>query len=227
MTLRRLLLGLLAVVALGVATDLWAPFRADLRVFLPERMARLDTDMWRSYYDHKPGLLYLQLAQTLREEFHFPPVRSYLTAARAARAAFVFKGGHGRSDYERALPVLTEYFRDLHAVSREPFDVGQASRLELEWWIVHRERDRHAPGDLERALAEAAGALYRVNPDRLAVYGAERARAMTIRDSLEAAGGVPEAGWQEIDRHLVVSWRSLHDALASGGATSEALPATP
>jgi len=198
---------------LALLVNLFWPVRTDIRVFDADHMARLDTDMWRSYYDKKPVALYFQLGQVLRDEFHMTLVRSYVTAFRAAHAAFVFKRGHARADYERALPELERYFADIHSISETPFDAGQAARTELEWWIVHRERAVHAPGDLSRSLAAAAGVLYQVDPARLGTYGDERAIAMTIRDDRQAAGGVSESDWDAIDGHLRRSWSALRAAL--------------
>jgi hypothetical protein len=42
------------------------------------------------------------------------------------------------------------------------------ARLELEWWIVHREVDDHPPGDLEAALAALAAELYHGAPGEVA-----------------------------------------------------------
>ena len=209
----RVAVAILAVLVGGLAANLCWPVRTDIRVFDADHMARLDTEMWRSYYDKKPLTLYLQLGQVLRDEFHMTLARSFVTSFRAARAAFVFKRGHARADYERALPDLERYFADIHDISETPFDVDRAARTELEWWIVHRERAQHAPGDLSRSLAVAAGALYQVDPLRLTTYGDERAIAMTIRDDRQAAGGVSEADWTAIDEHLRRSWGALRAAL--------------
>ena len=199
----------LALFALWLGRDLMGPRRVDIRSFDPERVARLDTDMWHSYYDRKPLALYVQLADLLREQFHFPLARSYVVAFWATRGAFVFKRGGGRADYERALPDLRRYYGAIRALSATPFDVPETARLELEWWIVHRERARHGPEDLGRALAAGAAALYGVSAASLAEYGRERAVAMTIRDDRALAGGVTEADWRAIDAHLGASWRSL------------------
>lgn len=203
---------LVALVA-ACLVDLVGPVKSDIRVFDAAQVARLDTDMWRSYYDRKPAALFLQLAELLRVQFHFPVLRSYVVAGHAARAAFVFKDGARRADYERALPDLRAYFEAIRAISVTPFDVERAARLELEWWIVHRERPRHAPGDLDRAVADAAAALYDVPGARLATYGHERSVAMTIRDSTQATGGVSEADWTAIRGHLDTSWASLAAAV--------------
>src|SRR5262245_20953815 len=164
-------LAVAGLAAAGLVANLLWPVHTDIRKFDADRMARLDTDMWRSYYARDPVKLYFQLARLLREEFHMTRARSYVTAFRAARAAFVFKRGHARSDYEKALPDLERYFADIRAISTTVFDVDRAAKTELEWWIVHRERTRHGPGDLSRSLAVAAAAIYNVEPARLARYG--------------------------------------------------------
>ena len=56
--------------------------------------------------------------------------------------------------------IWLDYYGLIHKASATPFAVERVAALELEWWIVHRQRDRHAPGDLERALAELQAAIY-------------------------------------------------------------------
>jgi transposase-like protein len=204
---------LVVVLAAWVAYDLLAPRQTSLREFDPEEVARLDTAMWRSYYARQRARLFAQLGELLRTQYRLPFWRSNAVAYRAARAAFVFKDGRGRADYERALPDLESFYQSIRAVSDEDFDVGRAARLELEWWIVHRERKRHAPGDLERALADLAAELYRVPAQRLAEHARLRAAAMEIRDAKAEQGGVTEEDWQKIDDLLRQSWRSLHRAV--------------
>src|SRR5919199_1566693 len=183
-----LLLLLLVLLAAWIAFDLRRAHATDIRSFDPDEVARLETQMWRSYYARRRARLFLQLGELLREQYRFPYWQSQRVAYHAARAAFVFKDGHSRADYERA------------------------ARLELEWWIVHRERRQHQPGDLARALADSAAEIYQVPAARLAEHARLRAEAMTIRDSTAAAGGVSEADWARIDQLLHQSWRSLHQA---------------
>lgn len=207
--LRRGPLFLAAAIAFGAAIgiDLFGPMRTDIRVFDPEAVARLDTQMWRAYYAKKPLPLYLELAQLLREEFHFPPLRSFAIAARAARAAFVFQQGHDRADYAKALPDLLAYYAAIRRVSATPFDVRKTAELELEWWIVHRDRD---PEALARALANGAAALYEAPADSLMEYGRLRTDAMVIRDAGGDGGRVvSEADWARIESDLRGSWGSL------------------
>ena len=202
----------LALVA-WVAYDLYAPRRTSLRDFDPDEVARLETAMWRSYYSRQRLRLFTQMSELLRTQYRLPLWRSNAVAYQAARAAFVFKDGHTRADYERALPNLVSFYRSIREVSDTDFDPERAARLELEWWIVHRERARHAPGDLDGALAALASEIYRVPAERLAEHARLRAQAMEIRDRQAEQGGVTEEDWRRIDGLLHQSWRSLHAAV--------------
>lgn len=215
---RRVLvtIGIVAVLlSTWVAVDLFAPRTSHLKEFDPDEVARLETAMWRSYYDKHQVRLFFQLAELLRKQYNMPFLRSNLVAFHAARAAFVFKRGKERADYEKALPDLLKFYEAVHKVSDIPFDVARVSRLELEWWIIHRQRKQHAEGDLARSLAELQAELYHLPVEKFMEHGRLRADAMTIRDDKAEQGGVKEADWAKIDELLHGSWRSLANALKS------------
>ena len=192
--------------------ELARPRRAEIWVFDPDEVARLETAMWRSYYDRRRLPLFGQLVALLRGQFHLQPLRSVALAGLAARAAAVFQVGASHADYRRALPYLERYYAGIRAVSEVPFDPGRAADLELAWWIVHREADDHPPGDLEAALADLAAELYQVPADRCLVHAARRAEAMTIRDRTAGReAGVTDDDWDRIEAVLRASWRALAD----------------
>jgi hypothetical protein len=202
----------LALVA-WVAYDLYAPRHTSLRDFDPDEVARLETEMWRSYYSRQRLRLFTEMSELLRTQYRLPLWRSNAVAYQAAKAAFVFKDGHTRADYERALPNLVSFYKSVREVSDTDFDPQRAARLELEWWIVHRQRAEHAPGDLPRALADLAAEIYRVPEDKLLEHARLRAEAMEIRDRQAGQGGVTEEDWRRIDELLHQSWRSLWQAV--------------
>jgi hypothetical protein len=206
----------LAAVAAGGAgwavVELARPRRTDIRVFDPDEVARLETAMWRSYYDRRRLPLFGQLVALLQGQFHLQPLRAVTLAGLAARAAAVFQVGASHADYRRALPYLERYYAGIRAVSEVPFDPARAARLELEWWIVHREVEDHPPGDLEAALAALAAELYQVPAERLAAHAARRAEAMAIRDrTSRRAVGVLDDDWDRIEAVLWVAWKALAD----------------
>lgn len=202
-----------AMILAWVLYDLYAPRTAHLKEFDPDEVARLETAMWRSYYERQRLRLFKELSELLRTQYNMPLVRSNQVAYYAANAAFVFKKGKQRSDYEKALPDLVRFYQSIRKMSDIPFDVDRAARLELEWWIIHRERAKHAPGELERALADLQAEIYGIPVERLMEHGRLRAEAMTIRDTKAETGGVTEADWAKIDELLHQSWRSLSTAV--------------
>ena len=204
---------LLVVLAIWLAYDLYAPRQKSLRTFDAMNVARLETAMWRSYYDKERLSLFAQLAALLRSQYRMPLARSYVTAYHAARSAFVFKAGKERVDYEQALPHLVSYYAAINAMSDQPFDVARVAQLELEWWIVHRQRAQHQTGDLAAALAELQAAIFNLPAERFGEHARLRAEAMDIRDPKAESGGVTEADWQRIDELLNASWQALWQAV--------------
>lgn len=211
----KILLVLLVVLAVWGSYDLYGPRSARLREFDPDEVARLETAMWRSYYEKRRLSLFNQLSELLRTQYNMPLIRSHWVAYKAANAAVVFQRGKKRSDYEKALPDLFDFYSAIRQMSDIPFDTDRAARLELEWWIIHRERATHAAGTLDRALAELQAEIYQMPLDRFIEHGRLRAEAMTIRDTKAAAGGVTEEDWKRIDELLRQSWRSLKTAANS------------
>jgi hypothetical protein len=202
------------VAVIGYASfDLFGPRAAKVRSFDPNEVARLETAMWRSYYDRERLKLYTQLTELLQTQYNLPFVRSNAVAYRASRAAFVFKDGHNRAEYEKALPCLVSFYGAIRKVSDIPFNIDRAAQLELEWWIIHRERKDHAPGDLALALAELPAEIYAIPTQRMMEHARLRAEAMTIRDTKAESGGVTEEDWAKIDELLHDSWRSLSEAV--------------
>jgi hypothetical protein len=214
LSLKRIALIILVAVIAYAAYDLFIPRTSRMRSFDPDEVARLETAMWRAYYSKQQLKLYNQMTELLRTQYNFPFIKSNAVAYQAARAAFVFKEGHSRQEYDRALPYLVSFYSSVRQVSDIPFDVDRAARLELEWWIIHRQRAEHATGDLARALAELSSELYQMPPERFAEHARLRAEAMTIRDTKAEAGGVTEADWIKIDALLHDSWKSLKDAVS-------------
>ena len=211
----KVLLAVVILAAAYIAFDLLAPRESKMRDFNADEVARLETAMWRSYYDHQQVRLFNQMTELLRSQYNVPLVRSNVMAYEAARAAFVFKDGHNRAEYEKALPNLVSFYTSIRKVSDIPFDVNRAARLELEWWVIHRERHTQEPGELDRALAELAAELYRVPVERVMDHARLRAEAMTIRDKKAESGGVTEQDWAKIDLLLHESWKSLKGAVQS------------
>ncbi|HET8549940.1 MAG TPA: hypothetical protein VFL57_18145 [Bryobacteraceae bacterium] len=208
--------GAFVLLAAWIIADLSSKTRHDLRDFDPAKVARLETSMWRSYYDHERLRLFSELGELLRRQYHLPLWSSWKGAFHAARAAVIFQKGRGREDYLRALPDLEKFYGLIHRHSQTSFDVRAVAALELEWWIVHRERARHSRRRLETALAELQSRIYGLPPSRFDEHARARAEAMLLRDARAESGGVSENDWQQIGALLNRSWLSLHHAVSAG-----------
>src|SRR5947209_15791439 len=156
----RVIVLIVALLICGAVYDLFYPRTTRMREFDPDEVARLETAMWRSYYEKRRVQLFNQLAELLRTQYRMSQLRSNQVAYYGANAAFIFKQGQQRSDYEKALPDLVKFYDAIRKMSDILFDVDRAARLELEWWIIHRQRAQHAPGDLGKALAELQAEIY-------------------------------------------------------------------
>ncbi|MBO0952666.1 hypothetical protein [Fibrella forsythiae] len=210
--------GAILALSVWIGVDLLVPHRSSIRDFDPGEVARLETAMWRSYYDKKPVLLFWQLAKGLREQFHAPFWRSFKLGFQATKAAFVFKQSGGlRTSNQQALPELIAYYSAIQELTVERFDVPRVAKLELEWWIVHRQRERYSYADLANALKLTTSALYNQPASSFTTYGRLRANAMRLCDEVrQQPGGATQADWQGINLELVQAWCALHESVQPG-----------
>jgi hypothetical protein len=210
---RLILKFLLILLIVWIIFDLFIPHHSDFKKYDAGVVAKLETDMWRSYYERKPLKLFVQLSELLRTQYHLTFLKSNYVSYEATRAAFVFKKGHERKDYEKALPNLVKYYRSIRNAGDMSFNIDRAAKLELEWWIVHRERKKHPPADLVKALAEIQSELYQAQPKAFMQHAEYRAQAMTLRDDLAEKGEVSNQDWRRINELLIASWKSHREAL--------------
>lgn len=199
------------LLALWVIADLYIPRRRDMRSFDPAYVGKMDSDMWRAYYEKKPVRLFFQLAGLMRRQYHAPFWRAFAIAYRAAKAAFVFKEGHNRAEYGKALPHLEKFYCEINSLSDKPFDYKKVAGLELEWWIIRREPDQFTTADWENILAQEAGEMYLEPAAKFSGYAQSRTEAMVLRDQM--GNNIAESDWQKIDSLLVGCWTALHSAL--------------
>jgi hypothetical protein len=209
---RRLWPALVTVALLIAAGALYAvwPRHADLTAFEPAAMARLETAMWRSYYEKRYVALFRDLYSVSREQYNFSPLDSMRIALAAASAAQEFQPSTTRAEAAKALPPLVRYFSILARGTTARFDVAEAARTELSWWQARREGAR--PEQYGLTIAQVAVLLYGVDNDAMAQSGVVRAQAMAYRDAHSAS--MSEADWSAIGDQLRAAYGLLKQALA-------------
>jgi hypothetical protein len=178
--------------------------------FDADRLAHLETRMWKAYYRRQPARLFGLLVLALREQARTSWPRAFAAAVLLTRAAVGFARASG--DYDRFAPDIERGYRALHLP--ESVDVAEVSRCELRWWVVRREIGLAAGEAAGGAIAQLYSAFYSVPLNRVEEAGRLRGMAAEVRDRGATADpdGPKAAGkayWPEVARLLRESYRSL------------------
>jgi hypothetical protein len=187
--------------------------------FDPDRLARLETRMWKAYYRRQPARLFGLLVQAIHEQAHVSWPRALWASLLLTRAAAGFARASG--DYERYAPDIGRGYRALRLPDH--VDVEAVARHELRWWVVRREIGLAAGAAAGDAITDLYASLYDVPRERVAEAGRLRGMAAEVRDrgatdDPDGPKGAGAAYWPEVARMLRESYRSLSTGLASEAA---------
>ena len=183
--------------------------------FDPDRLAALETGMWKAYYRRQPARLFGLLVKGLHEQAHASWPRSLASSLLLTKAAVGFARSSG--DYERFGPTIARGYQVLGLPDH--IDLDAVATNELRWWVVRREIGLAAGAAAGDAITATYAALYAVPAERVAEAGRLRGLAAEVRDrgaadDLDGPKGRGSAYWPEVARLLRDSYRSLHAALA-------------
>jgi len=201
-----------ALLVLGFGAYAIWPRAAHLRDFDSDRVAQLETRMWRSYYEQRYAALLVDLYTLSREQYGFSPADSLAIGWYAARAARTFQPSRSREQAQAALPLLERYFAVIRAHGGETFDASEAARIELDWWQLRRENS--VPADYGRVIARVTTVVFRADNADVVLAGRVRAEMMTYRDE-RREGRMQEADWAYIERELTRSYHALRTGIAT------------
>ena len=210
--IRRVFGGATVLVAV-VALLIWlqdAVSKPDMSGFDPQEMGRLESGMWRSYYDGRWLQLACQTMEGACGQYRFSWWDGSRSSLHASRAALFFRKN---TDDPRCLPELDRYYAIISKATGQKFDIRAAASLELQWW---KERRRSiAPNDYARTIARATALVYGVPEETVLPAARMRAEAMAYRDA-RRDGKMTDTDWQEIARQLMLAYASLKEAVTNG-----------
>ncbi len=183
--------------------------------FDPDRLATLETRMWKAYYRRQPLRLFAWLVLGLKEQARVSWPRALVASLWLTRAAARFS--RAQDEYERFAPDIAKGYRLLGLP--EDVDAVEVARRELRWWVVRRETGLAAGEAAGEAITGLYAALYHVPGDAVAEAGRLRGQAAEVRDRGAAADpdgatGAGRAYWPEVARLLRASYRSLGAAVS-------------
>jgi hypothetical protein len=183
--------------------------------FDPDRLATLETRMWKAYYRRQPARLFGWLLLGLREQARVSWPRALVASLWLTKAA----AGFSRADagYDRFAPDIARGYRLLGLP--DDVDALEVARRELRWWVVRREIGLSAGTAAGDAITSLYAALYHLSEGDVAEAGRLRGQAAEVRDRGAAADpegqtGVGRAYWPEVARLLGASYRSLKTAVS-------------
>jgi hypothetical protein len=181
--------------------------------FDPDRVAYLETEGWRAYYDRRWLRVFGLMSDLVREQFHVPFPLSLVAALHVARGARAFAPVvHDDEKVERSLEA---FYRMVRRWSGLLFDPRRVADLELRYWIVHRrlagQRD-HA--ELVRSLEDLHSATFGIGAEAARVSGERRSLAAEAVDRITSGTTADEAAeWRRVEDELRACYRVIQEAL--------------
>jgi hypothetical protein len=183
--------------------------------FDADRLATLETRMWKAYYRRQPARLFGWLVLALREQAGAPWPTALIASVQLTRAAAGFARATG--DYDRYASDIAGAYRRLGLP--DDVDAEDVARRELRWWVVRREIGLPAGEVAGDAITRLYAALYEVPESTVAEAGRLRGLAAEVRDRGATADpdgpkGSGRAYWPEVAQLLRDSYRSLKAAIS-------------
>ena len=186
-----------------------------IRDFDPAKVGRYETENWVAYYQKRWLKLLSVSVAMVRESFSLSPLQAAYAAylvARAEMAAAPFPD----NDIPRAEAYMRRFYALIKRLHGEDLDVERVARLEVNWWVVHRQVfGRTENQALVEALTELYAATYGVPPGEVRPAAALRAEAMIYSDrwvNEGRASGSPLLA--QVEDALVRSYAALRAAVA-------------
>lgn len=174
--------------------------------FDPDVLARREAAVWRAEGAGEDFSVYFALVLQLREQERYTWFRAAQAGFYTARAMMTFDGVH--SHYEQVLPDL----EDAAAIERDwmgtPINPTEVARAELNWWISRRSRDFHTIDSVSSLMADAYGARYHMDADRLRAVATLRTQAFLQWDETRS-----DPDWPTIEKRLAEAYKALKAVL--------------
>jgi hypothetical protein len=170
-------------------------------------MGRLESQMWKSYYDGHWLRLARQTMQVSCGEYGFSWWDGTRMSIHAALAAKYFrKDTHD----PRCLEQLIPYYRIIQQGIGQQFSIEEAAHLELQWW--QERRQNLAPKDYAETIARLTEHVYGIPVENALTAARLRTEAMAYRDA-RRNGMMTDRDWSYLEQQLTEAYATLHRAV--------------
>lgn len=159
-----------------------------MAVFDPRKLARYEKENYVSYYQRRWLKLLVASVSMVKEAYHLSLFQAARGAYLIARAEMAF-APFPNNDLPRAEAYLRRFFRLLQRVHGLSYDLDQVVKVEINWWIVHRQLFAEKQNQLlVDALAESMAVTYGLDPETAREAACWRALGMLYSDQWVRAG---------------------------------------
>lgn len=195
----------------------------------PDRVARLETELWEAYYNREWLREFRLLIAMHREFFHMSTLGALLASYRSARAAMAF-APLDASDRVTAHRYLESYYEKVGRSLGSTAGADELADREIHYWIVHRQVARQrlaeiADGrsiddpDLEEiepvidAFARLQAVQFNTTPEAMRESATYRAQAASVVDRI-SGGYSPDvpADWARVEAYLRLAYQGIEEA---------------
>ena len=188
----------------------------DPRSFDPVRLGQQETTAWASYYRHDWDTFLRAAVGMVRTGFGFDPLRTLIGAYHVLRANQLW-APYPDNDPDGARASMQRFYTMVTRHLGLSLDPVQAARLEVEWWRLHRARQRDpnvSEVDLLQALVDLYSYVYDAPADEVRDAARFRVEAMDHSDAWVARGcGLDDPLLTRERRALIASHTALRRAV--------------
>jgi hypothetical protein len=181
----------------------------------PERLAELESDLWRAYYDRDWLRVIRLMIQLNQEQFHIPFPLAVVAAFHIARASVAWAPVD--NDPAAVRRHLLRYYRIARRWSGLNFDAPTAADLEIGYWIEHRRLSgKPDKASFVEAMTALHSHLFDLPLARVRESAEWRVRANNAVDEITSGRSAdPETDWTRLEDDLRQCYRSIDRELAA------------
>jgi hypothetical protein len=180
-------------------------------------VAHYEKENWVAYYQKRWLRLLRASVSMVKEAFGLSLGQALCGAyliARAEIAAAPFPD----NDISRAEAYMRRFYAFIKKIYGTDFDSDQAARLEVNWWVVHRQLFGQTDNQpLVEALTDLYAVVYGVEPARVREAAYRRAQAMIYSDRWVAQGCTANSPLlDQVEQALIKSYTALAEVVRVG-----------
>src|SRR5512140_2880202 len=154
----------------------------------PRKLAHHEKENYVAYYLKDWATLLRVSVGMVKESFGLSWLQAAYGAYLIARAEIAF-APFPENDLPRAEAYITRFYRFIKRIHSATFDPSSVARLELNWWIVHRQCFGNAANTaLVAALTSLYSSAYGIDPAHVREAARLRAAGMLLSDLWVNAG---------------------------------------